>query len=82
MCEECKQAHYCICGGFNEKCDQYASLKELVEKAIPAKVIREEVQSKINEDFYHEFWFCPNCKKITMRKDEHCFNCGQALDWK
>lgn len=81
MCEECKQAHYCICGGFNEKCDQYASLKELVEKAIPAKVIHEEVQSKINEDFYHEFWFCPNCKKITMRKDEHCLNCGQALDW-
>lgn len=19
MCEECKQVHYCICGGFNEK---------------------------------------------------------------
>lgn len=62
--------------------DEMIDIKELVEKAIPAKPIHEEVQSKFNEDFYHEFWFCPNCKKIIMRKDEHCFNCGQAIDWR
>lgn len=52
------------------------------EKAISAKPIHEEVQSKINELYSHEFWFCSNCKKLVMRKDEYCVNCGQALDWR
>ena len=39
MCSDCNQVRYCICNGFNENCNSYAPLKELVEKAIPAKPI-------------------------------------------
>lgn len=38
--------------------DEMIDIKELVEKAISAKPIHEEVQSKINELYSHEFWFC------------------------
>lgn len=62
--------------------DEMIDIKELVEKAISAKPIHEEVQSKINELYSHEFWFCSNCKKLVMIKDEYCVNCGQALDWR
>ena len=62
--------------------DEMIDIKELVEKAISAKPIHEEVQSKINELYSHEFWFCSNFKKLVMRKDEYCVNCGQALDWR
>lgn len=62
--------------------DEMIDIKELVEKAISAKPIHEEVQGKINELYSHEFWFCSNCKKLVMRKDEYCVNCGQALDWR
>ena len=62
--------------------DEMIDIKELVEKAISAKPIHEEVRSKINELYSHEFWFCSNCKKLVMRKDEYCVNCGQALDWR
>lgn len=62
--------------------DEMIDIKELVEKAISAKPIHEEVQSKINELYSHEFWFCSNCKKLVMRKDEYCVNCGQVLDWR
>ena len=62
--------------------DEMIDIKELVEKAIPVKPIHEEVQSKINELYSHEFWFCSNCKKLVMRKDEYCVNCGHALDWR
>ena len=82
MCSDCNQVRYCICNGFNENCNSYAPLKELVEKAIPAKPIHEEVQSKINELYGHEFWFCSKCKKLVMAKDDYCVNCGQAIDWR
>ena len=62
--------------------DEMIDIKELVEKAISAKPIHEEVQSKINKLYSHEFWFCSNFKKLVMRKDEYCVNCGQALDWR
>lgn len=35
--------------------DEMIDIKELVEKAISAKPIHEEVQSKINELYSHEF---------------------------
>lgn len=78
MCEECKQAHYCICGGFNEKCDQYAFLKELVEKAIP-----KTPDFNNDEDTYE----CPCCGKTYETYydgylKKFCCECGQALDWR
>ena len=42
--------------------DEMIDIKELVEKAISAKPIHEEVQSKINELCSHEFGTCSNCK--------------------
>ena len=62
--------------------DEMIDIKELVEKAIPSKPIHEEVQSKINELYSHEFWFCSKCKKLVMIKDDYCVNCGQAIDWR
>lgn len=48
--------------------DEMIDIKELVEKSMKNTVM--------------SFGFVLIVKKITMRKDEHCFNCGQALDWK
>ncbi len=62
--------------------DEMNLIKELVEKSIPKKPIHEEKKSEINERYGHEFWFCPNCKEIIMRDDEHCVSCGQKIDWK
>ena len=62
--------------------DEMIDIKELVEKSIPKKPLHEEVQSKINEIYSHEFWFCPNCKKIVMIDDMFCVNCGQVIDWR
>ena len=61
--------------------DEMIIIKELVEKSVPEKPIHEKVQSKINEIYGHEFWFCPSCKKIVMYDDEFCVNCGQAINW-
>lgn len=58
------------------------TLQKLIDKTKPKKIIHEIVQSKINKRYYHEFWFCPNCKKIVTKDDEFCVNCGQALDWR
>ncbi len=61
--------------------DEMIDIKELVEKSVPKKVIREDVQSKINEKCGYLFLFCPNCKKIIMANDDYCCTCGQKLDW-
>lgn len=82
MCNGCSEAHCGACDGFDKNCHSYAPLNKLVEKTIPAKPIHEEVQSKINELYGHEFWFCFKCKKLIMAKDDYCVNCGQAIDWR
>ena len=69
-------------GSFCQPNSSKNTLQELVEKTISKKPIHEEKRSEINERYGHEFWFCPNCKGLVMRKEEFCVKCGQKLDWK
>ena len=54
-------------------------LQELVERALPKKVIH------IDEDFH--MFVCPNreCRSTIQCTDDYdhkyCLECGQALDW-
>lgn len=52
--------------------------KELVDKAIPKKAIKDEIQ----DIRYITKYTCPMCGgKITGRVSDYCYHCGQALDW-
>ena len=58
--------------------DEYKSLQELVERAIPT-----ELKDPYYEDGIVESGYCPNCglEQDDGDKDSHCRDCGQALDW-
>lgn len=48
---------------------------EALEKQIPKKVIREDVEVA-------ELDYCPNCKVSFFKSGTaYCGACGQALDW-
>lgn len=60
-------------------------IKKAIEKQIPKKPKNYLVNMK------HIDFLCPNCKKkiiskvdgewVAGKKQQHCDNCGQALDW-
>ena len=63
----------------DDRCDDdYYTLKELVEKATPKKVIVNGIREgrTINTVSYT----CPNCNNHIGR-DCFCKHCGQAMDW-
>jgi predicted RNA-binding Zn-ribbon protein involved in translation (DUF1610 family) len=72
--------------------DEMIDIKELVEKAIPKKPIKNEM-GKISfldklfgtEDAYT----CPNCGNALLKhymnerqETRYCWDCGQAIDWR
>ena len=82
MCSDCNQVRYCICNGFNENCNSYAPLKELVERATPKKVVYKQGNDG------DRWFFCPRCNEIVPRMrnfDQHtypyCPYCGGKIDW-
>ena len=55
------------------------TLKELVEKASPMKVEKQE-----NLYYVNDTWMCPTCGKMFEIGDDtytYCPDCGQKLDW-
>jgi hypothetical protein len=68
---------------FREKYKQYPEdvLQELVDKLIPKKV---KVWSFVNaRGKYIDVYYCGSCNQSIdrIKYENHCFNCGQALDW-
>lgn len=64
------------------------TIKELIEKATPKKVIKKYTGYIKNSDdikFNIYFHYCPNCNVVFAGCDlgcTYCQDCGQALDWK
>ena len=56
--------------------EQIKVMRELVHKATPKKPI-------FPSENYFFLWKCPSCNQdfISDSANNHCSNCGQALDW-
>lgn len=55
-------------------------LQELVDKAIPKKIITFYSNVTNSEDVY-AFDTCPSCRKYLNLNQKYCDECTQALDW-
>ena len=61
--------------------DDLKTLQELVDKETPKKV---KVCSFVNAKGKHiDEYYCGSCDHYIdrIKYENHCFNCGQALDW-
>ena len=61
--------------------DDLKTLQELADKLIPKKV---KVWSFVNaRGKYIDIYYCGSCNQSIdrIKYENHCFNCGQALDW-
>ena len=57
-------------------------LQELIDRAVPKKV---KVWSFVNaKGKYIDVYYCGSCNQSIdrIKYENHCFNCGQALDWR
>lgn len=72
----------------NDYCEEYDTLKELVDKDTPKKVV-ETFYDLQESDLDNEF-HCPSCKETIMDREQledgymkipYCYYCGQKLDW-
>lgn len=63
---------------FSEPVTTYAEMAiEALEKQIASKtVIRDYVPNGTLI-----YGYCPKCKTFTDNNEEHCYKCGQKLDW-
>lgn len=84
--DDCEHSPCCECEAqcsfYKEKEHDYEVLKELVDKATPAKPI-----NKIINCYGDRVLSCPHCKqpfdvlKRRIYKFNYCHYCGQRLDW-
>ena len=61
--------------------DDLKTLQELVDKLTPKKV---KVWSFVNVRGKHiDVYYCGSCNQYIdgIKYENHCFNCGQVLDW-
>lgn len=63
------------------------SLKELVDKATPKKVVKISQKDYIKGSYEHCCPSCSNCvgtilEDSTIEEDDYCPTCGQRLDWR
>ena len=64
--------------------ESYTILSELVERAMPLKLLEKEIGNIIH-------LYCPNCKRVVtheikggrryITKHNYCHKCGQAFKW-
>ena len=75
-------AKYCGVNNGSMFEDDLKTLQELVDKLIPKKV---KVWSFVNARGKNiDVYYCGSCNQSIdrIKYENHCFNCGQALDWR
>ncbi len=62
----------------NKDTEMLLTLQELVDKVTPKKAILSQDQ----HIRYVTTYICPSCgNQFTGKISEHCYHCGQKLDW-
>ena len=61
------------------------TLQELVERATPKKVEKQEHAYSVDDEYIYTRGICPNCKKWVVVEFadnyDYCQYCGQRLNW-
>ena len=64
--------------------EDFDTLQELVDKAVPKKPFYEADGYDENGELIYDTWICPNCNhyyEVDYDDYDYCPNCGQAIDW-